>query len=226
MNSYKVGDKVVIVKERADGMNSRGDMDHWLGKTMTIRALLDPSFCSSFGYKMEEDEEEKWGAGWDWYHNMIDHEATARLNRAKNIQVYDFMEEIEVRDSEDKRWVKGLFSHFSPNGVIYVIPYAEDIEAIANQEIGYACTPWKYHQKIKKTIWVNGVEVPAPETVAPEEGQPYYMPAPESMSFCLEYTWGGGKRCMTMLERGFVYLDPEDAVARAKAMVIYKEGDE
>lgn len=50
---YKVGDKVKIVDKWTDGccQNQHGDMDCWLGKTMTISVVND---CSKW-YKMKED---------------------------------------------------------------------------------------------------------------------------------------------------------------------------
>lgn len=70
---YEIGDKVVIVSRRVDGMNNNGRMDHWLGQTMTIRSK------SVTDYFMIEDQTENDG-GWYWSDNMIDHEATERLN--------------------------------------------------------------------------------------------------------------------------------------------------
>ncbi len=65
---YKVGDKVRIVSEWGDGcgQNSRGEMDKWLGKNMTIRAIYYG--CS---YKMKEDVTEWRGDGWLWNENCI-----------------------------------------------------------------------------------------------------------------------------------------------------------
>lgn len=69
---YKVGDKVVIVNGRTEIMDKKGKMDKWLGKIMTIdqiAGVYDPIL------KMKED-----CGYWYWCENMIDHEATARLN--------------------------------------------------------------------------------------------------------------------------------------------------
>ena len=225
MHKYKIGDKVPIVKKRVNGMNTHGKMDHWLGKYMTVRALLDPSFCSSFGYKMEEDRHEMYNDGWDWYENMIDHEATELLNKKEN-QVYEFMEEIEVKNLEEDEWENRYFSHFNTNGTVYTVTPFTNKEKVFYEKNAYLCTPWKFHRKARKTIWVNGVEVPAPETTAPNNGQPYYVPAPGSMGFCLEYNWGCGEHSLRMLERGLVYLEAGYAVARGKAMSIYKEEDQ
>lgn len=65
MAKYKVGDKVRIVDHRTENMNPFGEMNKWLGKVMTIKAL------SWFGYWMEEDYGEYMGNGWMWDDSMI-----------------------------------------------------------------------------------------------------------------------------------------------------------
>lgn len=66
---YKIGDRVRIVSKWGDGchQNTKGKMDKWLGKNMTIRAI-----CSGCCYKMKEDESEQDGCGWYWYENSIE----------------------------------------------------------------------------------------------------------------------------------------------------------
>lgn len=63
------GDMVKIVDKWNPGCdeNIDGEMDHWLGKTMTVREVYD-------GYvKMEEDiEEHGGGRGWFWYPDAIE----------------------------------------------------------------------------------------------------------------------------------------------------------
>lgn len=57
----KVGDKVKIVDKKTGEYWSRGgEMDRWLGKTMTIRAIVEPGIA-----RMLED-------GWYWHPHMID----------------------------------------------------------------------------------------------------------------------------------------------------------
>lgn len=59
----KVGDKVKIVDRRVGyGWSLAGGMDKWLGKTMTIRHIVDSSYA-----KMKED-----ATGWCWCSHMID----------------------------------------------------------------------------------------------------------------------------------------------------------
>lgn len=59
----KVGDKVKIVDEKTGkGWNPSGGMDKWLGKTMTIRDIVESKFL-----RMRED-----AAVWYWHPHMID----------------------------------------------------------------------------------------------------------------------------------------------------------
>ena len=62
MSRYKVGDKVRIVSEWGKGcrQSSKGEMNKWLGKTMTIRKV------TSQGYLMKEDQTERFDQGWIW----------------------------------------------------------------------------------------------------------------------------------------------------------------
>ena len=67
MSKYKVGDKVRIVSEWGKGcrQNSKGEMDKWLGKTMTIRKVTPHDY-----YLMEEDKADRFG-GWCWFDACI-----------------------------------------------------------------------------------------------------------------------------------------------------------
>lgn len=75
-----------------------------------------------------------------------------------------------------------------------------------------------------RTIVVNGVDVPAPESAAPEFGSAYYIPDFGIGSYYYDHTWANDQFDLRVLERGIVYLNKEDAIARAKAMLIVKEG--
>lgn len=66
MAKYKVGDKVRIVNRRTISMNCNGEMDKWLGKTMTIRKVYSDDV-----YFMEEDKNEHGGYGWAWHDSMF-----------------------------------------------------------------------------------------------------------------------------------------------------------
>lgn len=74
-----------------------------------------------------------------------------------------------------------------------------------------------------RTILVNGVEVPAPETVAPAYGSGYYTPHVTREQGYSKDTWDGASFDLHVLEQGIVYLNKEDAIARSKAMLITQE---
>lgn len=71
-----------------------------------------------------------------------------------------------------------------------------------------------------RTVLCNGVEVPAPESVAPAEGSCYYTPHVTREPGYNEETWDEASFDLRVLEQGLVYLNKEDAIARAKAMLI------
>lgn len=68
---YKVGDKVRIKNvdecETYIAWNSRCEMDHWCGKTMTIRSIP-----SDDDYRMLEDANENCGVGWLWKERWLE----------------------------------------------------------------------------------------------------------------------------------------------------------
>lgn len=84
---------------------------------------------------------------------------------------------------------------------------------------GYA---WEFRLAPRK-IKVNGVEVPAPETVAPADGSGYYTPHVTREQGYSKDTWDGASFDLHVLEQGLVYLNKEDAIARSKAMLITQE---
>lgn len=78
----KVGDKVQIVKSKGNYTrmwNSDGDMDKWLGKVMTVRAVGISIFDVKKPYiSMEEDKNEACGDGWWWFPEMIEKKVEGR----------------------------------------------------------------------------------------------------------------------------------------------------
>lgn len=74
-----------------------------------------------------------------------------------------------------------------------------------------------------RTIRVNGVEVPAPERVAPERGTAYFVPSVLWDDFYDSLVWVGGDLDKRLLERGLIYLNQGHAIARAKAMLLTQE---
>jgi hypothetical protein len=76
--------------------------------------------------------------------------------------------------------------------------------------------------KPQPTIRVNGVEVPAPETVAPAVGDMYYVAnlAGENLYVC--HHWCDDKADIEWLDKGLAYLTAENAIARSEAMLLYE----
>lgn len=70
-----------------------------------------------------------------------------------------------------------------------------------------------------ETRIINGFEVPAPETEAPEDGDRYYAADIGSRRFYEVYTWEGDNIDFRVLKRGLVFLRKVDAIATAKAML-------
>lgn len=62
MKKYNVGDKVRIVETPNEWWREDGKMNHWCGKTMTIREVL----FGGMAFFMEEDKAEHSGHGWMW----------------------------------------------------------------------------------------------------------------------------------------------------------------
>lgn len=79
-----------------------------------------------------------------------------------------------------------------------------------------------------ETRAINGFEVPAPETQEPSLGSRYYLADTRLIGFCSEECWGDENIDKIWLERGLVFLNKEDAIASAKAMLGIDpyEGDE
>jgi hypothetical protein len=81
----KPGTKVRIVDKRTEYMDPSGEMDHWLGKIMTVREIVfENTGCS---VKMVEDIDEFEGDGWYWDAEMIAHEVAANTEYNINISI-------------------------------------------------------------------------------------------------------------------------------------------
>lgn len=65
----KPGDSVLIVNEwDEEGLskeNENGEMDHWLGKSMTVRDSID-TYYEPYVQMIEDQEEGVFGGGWFW----------------------------------------------------------------------------------------------------------------------------------------------------------------
>lgn len=70
-----------------------------------------------------------------------------------------------------------------------------------------------------KTIMVNGFEINAGETVAPDSGTDYYTPAFGDPGLSVRFMFCGSESDRKRLSRGVVHLYRADAIAHAKAML-------
>ena len=76
-----------------------------------------------------------------------------------------------------------------------------------------------YEFRIRKPMKiVNGIAVPMHETQAPAYGADYYVPAPYRETSYVDWRWRSASCDLLALERGLVYLIPEDAAECGKAM--------
>lgn len=80
-----------------------------------------------------------------------------------------------------------------------------------------------------KTRVINGFDVPVPESEPLEEGDKYYISSIQGEHFYCDYIWSGDPVDRKWLKRGLVFLNKEDAIANAKAMLgitPYREEDD
>ena len=94
MAKYKVGDVVKIVELpifiNSPERNTSGKMDHWAGKTMTIREVT-----SRDRYYMKEDVGEtscNMDPGWIWNETMIECLVNIDFNNITNDDLISFLE--------------------------------------------------------------------------------------------------------------------------------------
>ena len=83
-------------------------------------------------------------------------------------------------------------------------------------------TDFEYRRK-HKTILVNGIEVPAPEMEKLKKGTEFYVPMPAFREIYAYYVWCGCGQDEHILSSGLVYLNKEDAIAKAKAMMKWED---
>ena len=72
---------------------------------------------------------------------------------------------------------------------------------------------------IAKTIKVNGFDVPAPMSEAPECGSTFYNPIVYMKSFANKSRWSGDDMEILWLSRGLIHSTESAAIAHAKAML-------
>ena len=78
---FDVGDLIVISKnEKIDRWNSKGLMDKYIGKTVTISKKIDRGISFNLSFGIVEDNGE-----WAWFPEMIDVEASLELKKRYKI---------------------------------------------------------------------------------------------------------------------------------------------
>lgn len=82
----------------------------------------------------------------------------------------------------------------------------------------YAYLHYRIAAPKRRMIRVNGVVVPAGETVAPKNGSQYYVPDLHRSGYISVHEWIGDGFDILLLQRGLVYLNSADAAARGEAM--------
>lgn len=70
-----------------------------------------------------------------------------------------------------------------------------------------------------ETRIINGFEVPAPEINELECDTDFYLASPITEQLYMGIIWVGNRTDKFMLNRGLVFLNKEDAIATAKAML-------
>lgn len=108
---YSIGDRVKIVDKWGPGCreSSKGEMDKWLGKVMTVRAV---EHCTGFCfYRMEEDSDENISeteCGWMWFPTAIEGHAKESF-KINSISLLDTIRYADYRDiipSTSSWWIK------------------------------------------------------------------------------------------------------------------------
>lgn len=70
-----------------------------------------------------------------------------------------------------------------------------------------------------KMITVNGFEVPAGFEHHPNVERLYFLPGPSQDAYYDSRRWQGNSIDLRIFDRGLIYLNKEDAIKRAKAML-------
>jgi hypothetical protein len=102
----KVGDKFVVVGRRTSLMNCQGEIDKYLGQILTIRGVSRIRGVGGVKYKCIEDMNDNIN-GWDWFDEMIDWDATDKLNNPKPVDLLKNGMVVEFTDGERYLVLKG-----------------------------------------------------------------------------------------------------------------------
>jgi hypothetical protein len=152
---YKVGDKVRIVKNwdkvNKSYVNPSGQMDHWLGKVMTIKRL------DGNHYKMVEDITEHCG-GWYWFDDMIEGlETSFNKSHLKTGDIIKFQNGeigIAIIDMNAVIFRKGSFSMSQLNkDLTYITNHAFDVVAVRRPNSALFCNFDIFEHKLGTLIY-------------------------------------------------------------------------
>lgn len=75
-----------------------------------------------------------------------------------------------------------------------------------------------------RTIMIGDMEVPAPETEAPDDGVRYYFFSSYGSEITDNVCWRGDAMDIRMLKHGLVHLTEEAATAHARALIAISGG--
>lgn len=96
---------------------------------------------------------------------------------------------------------------------------SEKIVAVENEDGNCYCYIIECIKPIIKTIKVNGFDVTAPMSEAPEHRKMVYLAHAAHVDFNLDFTWQGDDASVSWLSRGLIHSTKSAAIAHAKAML-------
>lgn len=96
---------------------------------------------------------------------------------------------------------------------------SEKIVAVENEDGNCYCYIIECIKPIIKTIKVNGFDVPAPMSEAPELGSEYFIPSINNDDFVEHHEFHGDSYDKRWLSRGLIHSTKSAAIAHAKAML-------
>ena len=127
---YKVGDRVRIVDGRVPGIDMSEEMSYWLGKTMTVRNVID----EYERYEMEED-----GGFWIWDDEMIDGLAEPEMTAQEVLKIL-----AEIRDChKDRRKCEDCPLSFYKNDCVSYCASNMGVRVTDSAGLLEICRQWK-----------------------------------------------------------------------------------
>lgn len=96
---------------------------------------------------------------------------------------------------------------------------------ILTAQVEVFVTPGNQFRLAPEVIIIGDVNFPKPETKALKEGQYYFMPDLTTAKLYFRSRWDNDEYDVQRLERGFVHLSEENAIAHAKALIELSGGN-